>query len=66
MLQLQNINWVGFYLYKNDKIVLILLSDNSLFGVIDIDSPLLSRFDEEDRIGLERAAEIISAAVEQL
>ena len=120
MLELQEVNWAGFYLYKNDKLILgpfqgkpavaeinigdgvcgtaaetlktqlvedvhsccnhiacdmatsseivvpILLSDGSLFGVIDIDSPILSRFDTEDQNGLERAAEIISAAVYQL
>lgn len=120
MLELQDVNWAGFYLYKNGKLILgpfqgkpavaeiaigdgvcgtaaktlktqlvedvhsccnhiacdmatsseivvpILLSDGALFGVIDIDSPIFSRFDDEDRLGLERAAEIISAAVEQL
>lgn len=120
MLELQDINWAGFYLYKNGKLILgpfqgkpavaeiaigngvcgtaaetlktqlvedvhsccnhiacdmatsseivvpILLSNGSLFGVIDIDSPLLSRFDEEDQIGLEQAAEIISTIAERL
>lgn len=117
MLELQDINWAGFYLYKSDKLILgpfqgkpavaeidvgngvcgtaaetlksqlvedvhsccnhiacdmatsseivvpILLSDGSLFGVIDIDSPLLSRFDIEDQKGLEESAEIISKAL---
>ena len=120
MLELENINWAGFYLYKNERLILgpfqgkpavaeitvgkgvcgtaaqtlktqlvedvhsccnhiacdmatsseivvpILLSEGSLFGVIDIDSPLLSRFDAEDERGLERAAKVISAAAEQL
>lgn len=114
MLELNDINWAGFYLYKNDKLILgpfqgkpavaeiaigdgvcgtaaqtlktqlvedvhsccnhiacdlatsseivvpIMLSDNTLFGVIDIDSPIFSRFNDEDKIGLEHAAEIIS------
>ncbi|MCH5317182.1 MAG: GAF domain-containing protein [Eubacterium sp.] len=120
MLEMQEVNWAGFYLYKSDKLILgpfqgkpavaeiaigdgvcgtaaqtlktqlvedvhnccnhiacdmatsseivvpLLLSDGSLFGVIDIDSPLLSRFDDEDRIGLERAAKIISRIMEQI
>lgn len=119
MLELEEINWAGFYLYKNVKLILgpfqgkpavaeiaigkgvcgtaaettetqivedvlsccnhiacdmatsseivvpIILSDGTLFGVIDIDSPILSRFDEEDKCGLEYAAEIISRAVER-
>ena len=118
MLEIENINWAGFYLYKNEKLILgpfqgkpavaeiaigkgvcgtaavtletqivedvhsccnhiacdmatsseivvpIILSDGSLFGVIDIDSPVLSCFNEEDKHGLEKAAEIISRAVE--
>ncbi|MCH5192289.1 MAG: GAF domain-containing protein [Oscillospiraceae bacterium] len=118
MLELEHINWSGFYLYKNEKLILgpfqgkpavaeiavgdgvcgtaaenlktqlvedvhsccnhiscdmatsseivvpILLSDGSLFGVIDIDSPVLSRFDAEDEKGLEHAAKIIANAVE--
>ena len=117
MLELEDINWAGFYLYKNEKLILgpfqgkpavaeiaigkgvcgtaaetletqlvedvhsccnhiacdmatsseivvpIKLSDGSLFGVIDIDSPVLSRFDDEDKKGLEYAAEIIAKAV---
>lgn len=120
MLELKDVNWAGFYLYKNEKLILgpfqgkpavaeiavgsgvcgtaaetlktqivedvhsccnhitcdmatsseivvpILLSDGSLFGVIDIDSPIFSRFDKEDQKGLELTAAIISAAVKQL
>lgn len=116
MLELDDVNWAGFYLIKNGKLILgpfqgkpavaeieigngvcgtaaetletqivedvhthcnhiacdsatsseivvpILLSDGSLYGVIDIDSPILSRFDKEDEKGLKAAAEIISAA----
>ena len=114
MLELPDINWAGFYLYKNDRLVLgpfqgkpavaeievgqgvcgtaaqtletqlvedvhsccnhiacdvvtnseivvpVLLADGILYGVIDIDSPVLSRFDAEDKKGLEDVAEIIS------
>ncbi len=31
-----------------------------LFGVLDIDSPVLARFDEEDRQGLEEAGALLS------
>ena len=44
-------------------VVPILLSDGSLFGVIDLDSPILSRFDAEDRVGLEKTAQILAAIV---
>ena len=117
MLELQDVNWAGFYLYKNERLILgpfqgkpavaeiavgdgvcgtaaktletqlvedvhsccnhiacdmvtnseivvpILLADGKLYGVIDIDSPILSRFDEEDKEGLQHAAEIISAFI---
>lgn len=117
MLELQDVNWAGFYLYKNERLILgpfqgkpavaeiavgdgvcgtaaktletqlvedvhsccnhiacdmvtnseivvpILLADGRLYGVIDIDSPVLSRFDEEDKEGLQYAAEIISAFI---
>ncbi len=101
-----NINWVGFYLYKNNELVLgpfqgkpacthiemgkgvcgtaaserktqvvknvdefpghiacdsaskseiviPIIQDNELKGVLDIDSPILSRFDEEDKVYFE-------------
>jgi len=35
-----------------------LIKDNKLLGVLDIDSPTLSRFDEEDQKGLDRLAGI--------
>lgn len=105
-LLLDDINWVGFYLYKNDELVLgpfqgkpacthieigkgvcgtaarerktqvvknvnefpghiacdsaskseiviPIIQDNELKGVLDIDSPIFSRFDEEDKEHLE-------------
>lgn len=119
MLEMDDVNWAGFYLYKNGRLVLgpfqgkpavaeievgsgvcgtaavtlevqivedvhthcnhiacdsatsseivvpILLFGGSLYGVIDIDSPSLSRFDAEDEKGLKEAAGIISAAAER-
>ena len=110
---LKDINWAGFYLYKNDELVLgpfqgkpactnialgkgvcgaaatkletqlvknvhefeghiacdsaskseiviPIIKDNRLIGVLDIDSPIYDRFDEEDRAGLERLVDILT------
>jgi len=35
-----------------------LLKDGTLIGVLDMDSPSIGRFDEEDRVGCERLAVI--------
>lgn len=39
---------------SNSEIVVPLASQGKVFGVLDIDSPLLNRFDEEDRMGIEQ------------
>ena len=41
---------------SRSEIVVPLRKDGRVIGVLDIDSPLLSRFTEEDRAGLERFA----------
>ncbi|MGH6869933.1 MAG: GAF domain-containing protein [Rhizomicrobium sp.] len=41
---------------SNSEIVIPLVRDGALIGVLDIDSPLFSRFDGEDRAGLETLA----------
>ena len=41
---------------SNSEIVIPLYVRGELFGVLDIDSPLLSRFSEHDRNGLEQFA----------
>lgn len=109
---LSQINWVGFYLYKNgelilgpfqgkvacvhipldkgvcgksartrevlriddvhafsghiacdcasrSEIVIPLIKKDTLIGVLDIDSPILSRFSEEDEFYLKQAAELL-------
>lgn len=109
---LQDINWVGFYLYKNEElilgpfqgkvacvhiplnkgvcgksartrqiicvedvhafpghiacdcasrseIVIPLIKKDTLLGVLDIDSPQLARFSEEDAQYLQKAADIL-------
>ncbi len=44
---------------SNSEIVVPLISpEGCLIGVLDLDSPLLGRFDHEDQVGLERLAEI--------
>lgn len=106
-LLIKDINWVGFYLYKNEKLILgpfqgkpactkieldrgvcgaaattletqliknvqdfpghiacdgasksevvvPIVKDGKLLGVLDIDAPILNRFDEEDKAGFQR------------
>jgi len=47
---------------SNSEIVVPLLRDGVLLGVLDLDSPMLNRFDAEDRAGLERVAALWVAA----
>ncbi len=49
---------------SNSEIVVPLFDkEGSVIGVLDIDSPMLARFDEFDRIGLEKFAKIIENEV---
>ena len=41
---------------SNSEIVVPLVADGKVFGVLDIDSPLLNRFDLEDQAGIEQLA----------
>ncbi len=45
------------------EIVVPLIRDGKVVAVLDIDSPSLARFDEEDRAGIVRLGEILSGAV---
>ena len=47
---------------SNSEIVVPLIKDGALLGVLDIDSPRLNRFGEEDRRTLEQVAEILVAS----
>lgn len=47
---------------SNSEIVLPLHKNGEFYGVLDIDSPLLARFTEDDKIGLER----IASAIEEI
>jgi GAF domain-containing protein len=44
---------------SNSEIVVPLIKGERLFGVLDLDSPKLSRFDEEDAAGLEMLVKIL-------
>ena len=43
---------------SESEIVVPLLRDGQLIGVLDLDSPVAARFDDEDRTGMERVAAI--------
>jgi GAF domain-containing protein len=47
---------------SNSEIVVPLMKDEQLIGVLDLDSPLTARFDEEDAAGLETLVKILIAA----
>ena len=44
---------------SNSEIVVPLLKDERLIGVVDLDSPIFGRFDEEDAIGLNGLVSIL-------
>lgn len=47
---------------SQSEIVVPLVKDGRLLGVLDLDSPNLARFDDEDRQGLETAAQMLLQA----
>ncbi len=44
---------------SRSELVVPLRKDGKVFGVLDLDSPSLARFSEEDRIGMERLAAVL-------
>jgi L-methionine (R)-S-oxide reductase len=48
---------------SRSELVVPLVREGSVLGVLDLDSPSLGRFTEEDRAGLERLAAILVAAL---
>ena len=44
---------------SNSEIVVPMIKDGKIIGVLDIDAPILDRFDEEDREGLEKFVSIL-------
>jgi L-methionine (R)-S-oxide reductase len=47
---------------SNSEIVIPLIKNDRFIGVLDLDSPQLSRFDEDDAAGLETLATILLAS----
>jgi L-methionine (R)-S-oxide reductase len=43
---------------SNSEIVVPLIKNGELLGVLDLDSPVFNRFDEEDKEGLEKVVEV--------
>ncbi|MCD7738560.1 MAG: GAF domain-containing protein [Lachnospiraceae bacterium] len=56
-------NHIACDLNSSSEIVTPIFVNDQVFGVIDIDSPLPSRFDEEDEEGMGLLAEIIAQRV---
>ncbi len=50
---------------SNAEIVIPMLRGDELIGVLDVDSPTFSRFDEADQVGLERFVEALLAEQKQ-
>jgi GAF domain-containing protein len=48
---------------SNSEIVVPLIKEDRLLGVLDIDSPLKHRFDDEERRFLERFAAMVSDVI---
>jgi L-methionine (R)-S-oxide reductase len=46
---------------SRSELVVPLVADGRVVGVVDLDSPLLARFDDADRAGIERLAAILLA-----
>ena len=51
---------------SNSEIVVPLHTDGGIYGVLDIDSPLIGRFTEEDRAGLEQLARILEGYIKNI
>ena len=50
----------------NSEIVLPIYHNNKIIAVLDLDSPILSRFDEADKIGLSHVKRILEATIQDL
>lgn len=49
---------------SNSEIVIPIMKNGDLYGVLDIDSPHLARFTEEDRVGLELVVKTLETVLE--
>ncbi|MCH4888295.1 GAF domain-containing protein [Acidaminobacter sp. JC074] len=45
---------------SNSEIVVPIIKDDQLIGVLDIDAPILNRFDQDDQAGLEKFVETLN------
>ena len=50
---------------SNSEIVIPIHKDGAVYGVLDIDSPLLGRFTEADQAGLETLVQILEQMLQQ-
>ena len=50
---------------SNSEIVVPVHTGGKIYGVLDIDSPILARFDEEDKAGLEEFVRILESILEK-
>ena len=48
---------------QSEIVVPLVKADGSLLGVWDVDSPIIDRFDEEDRVGMEALCAVFMASV---
>ena len=51
---------------SNSEIVIPIIVNDQLFGVLDIDSPLIGRFSEDDKANLEEIVRIMEKRISQL
>jgi GAF domain-containing protein len=49
---------------QSEIVIPLVTSSGELIGVLDLDSPVLARFDEEDRAGLEAVAKVFIETLE--
>jgi L-methionine (R)-S-oxide reductase len=49
---------------SNSEIVLPIFKNNELIAVLDIDSPLVARFDQDDALGLQAIVDVIQATLD--
>ncbi|HVY83305.1 MAG TPA: GAF domain-containing protein [Steroidobacteraceae bacterium] len=49
---------------RSEIVIPLLTADSQLLGVLDLDSPVPARFDEDDRRGLEQLAAVYTRSVE--
>jgi len=48
---------------QSEIVVPLVHTDGSLFGVWDVDSPVVARFDDEDRAGMEALCKVFMESV---